>query len=91
MKTRQILFLSVASFSEERSAWLVESGTYNLRIGASSRDIRTTLTTDVNASEKKVNDVLHRQTSDPSVRTTPKAVEDIKTDLASLSPHSVQS
>ncbi len=77
----------LASFSEERSAWLVEAGTYTLRIGASSRDIRTTLTTDVKASEKKVNDVLHRQTSDPSVRTTPKAVEDIKTDVASLAPY----
>lgn len=84
--TLTVLVSDLASFSEERSAWLVEAGTYALRIGASSRDIRTTLTVDVKASEKKVNDVLHRQTTDPSIRKVTKVKKDIKTDLASLTP-----
>lgn len=84
--TLTALVSDLASFSEERSAWVVEAGTYTLRIGASSRDIRAMLTTDVKTSEKKVNDVLHRQTTDPSIRKASKVKKVIKTDLASLTP-----
>ena len=31
---------SLASFHDDRRAWLVEPGTHRVRIGASSRDIR---------------------------------------------------
>lgn len=49
----------LASFNEAKSAWVVEEGEYTLLVGASSRDIRQTLTTQVAASEQKVNDILH--------------------------------
>lgn len=50
----------LASFSEEKSAWVVEGGEYQLHIGASSRDIRAELALAVAASETKVNDVLRK-------------------------------
>jgi len=45
---RQVLEFTVqpkdyAFYDEERSAWVVEQGTYSLKVGASSQDIRQTL------------------------------------------------
>ncbi len=48
----------LASFSEAESAWVVDGGQYNLHIGASSRDIRAELTTEVAAQSTKVSNVL---------------------------------
>ena len=48
----------LASFSEAESAWVVDGGSYNLHIGASSRDIRAELTTEVAAQSTKVSKVL---------------------------------
>ena len=48
----------LASFSEDQSAWVVDAGTYQLHIGASSRDIRAELTTQVKAQQEKVSNVL---------------------------------
>lgn len=48
----------LASFSEAESAWMVDAGTYQLQIGASSRDIRAELTTEVAAQTTKVSQVL---------------------------------
>ncbi|NOY36435.1 MAG: beta-glucosidase [Chlorobi bacterium] len=46
----------LASFDESRSAWVAEKGTYEVRIGASSRDIKFTTTFDVN-DERVVREV----------------------------------
>ena len=51
----------LASFDEAQSAWVVDAGTYNFHIGASSRDIKATLAADVNGSVKKANNVLNLQ------------------------------
>ena len=48
----------LASFSEAESAWVVDGGQYQLHIGASSRDIRAELTTEVAAQSTKVSKVL---------------------------------
>lgn len=52
----------LASFDAQKSAWVVDAGDYNFGIGASSRDIRHTLTANVPASEKKVSNVLAPKT-----------------------------
>ena len=48
----------LASFDEAQSAWVVDAGTYKLQIGSSSRDIRANATVDIEASIRKVSDVL---------------------------------
>ncbi len=48
----------LASFAEAESAWVVDGGEYQLHIGASSRDIRAELTTEVAAQSQKVSNVL---------------------------------
>lgn len=54
--------LSLASFNEENSSWDVTPGIYQFMIGASSRDIKSTVPTDVAASKHKVNNVLNLTT-----------------------------
>jgi len=56
--TLKVAVADLASFSEAESAWVVDGGTYNLHIGASSRDIRAELTTEVAAQSTKVSNVL---------------------------------
>lgn len=53
---------SLASFNEENSSWDVTPGIYQFMIGASSRDIKSTVPTDVAASKHKVNNVLNLTT-----------------------------
>lgn len=48
----------LASFNANASAWKVAAGQYQLRVGASSRDIKATLSVEVKAWEAKVHDVL---------------------------------
>ena len=48
----------LASFNETKSAWIVDEGAYHFLLGASSRDIRATLSTDIKARETKVNNAL---------------------------------
>lgn len=45
----------LASFDQEQSAWVVDPGTYELRVGASSRDIRCRTSVDVEGSTTPVN------------------------------------
>lgn len=45
----------LASFDEDSSSWVVDPGKYELLIGASSQDIRHTLTADVKGERRKVN------------------------------------
>ncbi len=54
---------NLASFDEELSAWVLEEGTYEVRVGASSQDIRdtTTFTVDEDIILEEVNDVLEPQ------------------------------
>lgn len=49
----------LASFNSEASAWQTAAGTYNILVGASSRDIRLVSKVEVAASETKVNNVLN--------------------------------
>ena len=51
----------LASFDEAQSAWVVDEGTYNFHVGASSRDIKATLAADVKGSVKKAHNVLNLQ------------------------------
>ncbi|MBM6993008.1 MAG: glycoside hydrolase family 3 C-terminal domain-containing protein [Prevotella sp.] len=51
----------LASFNETKSAWKVDEGDYTFLIGASSHDIRATLSTTVKAQETPANRVLAPQ------------------------------
>ena len=51
----------LASFDDATSSWVVDAGEYKFLVGASSRDIKTTLKADVAASSEKVNDILKPQ------------------------------
>ena len=48
----------LASFDEEASAWVVAEGEYQFLVGASSLDIKATLTAKAKAQQTKVNNVL---------------------------------
>ena len=50
---------NLASFNEEKVAWEVAPGEYEFLIGASSRDIKSSLKKDVAASTHKVNDIMN--------------------------------
>ena len=56
--TLSITAPELASFDEEASAWVVAEGEYQFLIGASSQDIKATLTANAKASQVKANDVL---------------------------------
>ena len=53
---------SLASFNEEISAWETTPGEYQFLVGASSRDIKSTMKADVAASKTKVNNVMNLTT-----------------------------
>ena len=62
----QILTMSIpvrdlASFDEANSQWLTEAGTYTFRIGASSRDIRATLSLALKEYTEKTSNALAPQ------------------------------
>lgn len=48
----------LASFDEARNAWVVDEGRYSFQIGASSRDIRATVESDIKSSVIKVSEAL---------------------------------
>ena len=52
----------LASFNEEESSWVVAAGSYQFLIGASSQDIRQTLTAQVQGSSTKVHNVMKPRT-----------------------------
>ena len=51
----------LASFDEDASAWVVAEGEYQFLVGASSQDIKATLTATAKGQATKVNDVLRPQ------------------------------
>ena len=51
----------LASFDEATSAWVVAEGEYQFLVGASSQDIKSTLTAKAKASQVKVHDVMKPQ------------------------------
>ena len=48
----------LASFDENASAWVVDAGTYDFLVGASSADIKASLQAEVKAAKEEVNDIL---------------------------------
>ena len=56
--TMQIPVRMLASFDEAGSQWLAEAGQYPFRIGASSRDIRQTVTAKIGQYTEKVSNAL---------------------------------
>ena len=52
----------LASFDEAASAWVVAEGEYQFLVGASSQDIKATLTAHAKANQTKAHDVLKPQT-----------------------------
>ena len=61
-----MLILSVtapelASFDEAASAWVVAEGEYQFLVGASSQDIKATLTANAKSFQTKANDVMKPQ------------------------------
>ena len=51
----------LASFDEAASAWVVADGEYQFLVGASSQDIKATLTANAKAQQTKANDVMKPQ------------------------------
>lgn len=61
--TLEVNAADLASYDETSSSWVVDAGSYKFLIGASSRDIKATLETDVPAATRKTNDILKLQES----------------------------
>ena len=59
--TLKVKAADLASFDETASAWVVAKGEYQFLIGASSQDIKATLSAKADAKQTKVNDVLKPQ------------------------------
>ena len=59
--TLSITAPELASFDETTSAWVVAEGEYKFLIGASSQDIKATLTAPVKSFQTKANDVMKPQ------------------------------
>ena len=51
----------LASFDEAASAWVVAEGEYQFLVGASSQDIKATLTANAKAQQTRANDVMKPQ------------------------------
>lgn len=51
----------LASYDEATHSWIVEAGTYQLKLGTSSKDIKVSLDVDVAAKTTPVNDILKPQ------------------------------
>ena len=58
----------LASFDAEKSAWRRDAGTYNLLVGASSRDIRSTLPLEISEKETPVRAILAPRTTISTIR-----------------------
>ena len=56
--TMELQRRDLASYDEANCQWLTEAGTYTFRIGASSRDIRQTVTAKVAQYTEKTSDAL---------------------------------
>jgi beta-glucosidase len=59
--TMQIPVRMLASFDEQGSQWLTETGNYTFKIGSSSRDIKVTATAKLTEYTEKVNNVMAPQ------------------------------
>ena len=59
--TLSVKAADLASFDEAASAWVVAEGEYQFLVGASSQDIKATLTANAKAQQTKVNDVMKPQ------------------------------
>ena len=59
--TLKVNTADLASFDEASSSWVVAEGDYQFLIGASSQDIKTTLSATVSAQQTKCNDVMKPQ------------------------------
>ena len=59
--TMTVKAADLASFDEAASAWVVAEGEYQFFVGASSQDIKATLTANAKAQQTKANDVMKPQ------------------------------
>lgn len=60
--TLEVKASDLASYDEVKHAWVVDAGTYQFKVGASSRDIKATLEAPVEASVTETSDILSLQT-----------------------------
>ncbi|MGN0220443.1 MAG: hypothetical protein ACI4AX_09195 [Muribaculaceae bacterium] len=58
----------LASFDAAKSAWSRDAGTYNLLVGASSRDIRSTLSLEISENETPARAILAPRTAINTLR-----------------------
>ena len=56
--TLNVAASDLASYNEEKNAWVVDAGDYLFEVGASSRDIRGSVKANVAAAETPLHDVL---------------------------------
>ncbi len=59
--TMEIKKSDLASFNTKQSAWIVDSGLYTFKVGASSRDIKGVATAKIKGQKQPVNNVLKPQ------------------------------
>ena len=59
--TLSVTAAELASFDETASAWVVAEGEYQFLVGASSQDIKATLTANAKSFQTKANDVMKPQ------------------------------
>lgn len=59
--TLEVKVADLASYEEKSHSWVVDAGTYQFKLGTSSRDIKISLEANVEKQSRSVNDILKPQ------------------------------